>query len=221
MLDEYLKRGGTLVVNVEAAGKLPPAMVGVKLTGTKRAAERWMPDGQPARASTPYEVAGVELTGAKPIAWAERGVPLAVRNQVGQGAVILTLVPRMLGLDERAHPALPFVLNSVTDGLLPVELRLAGGRRPQGEFIYQVNKTKDGFVVLLVNCRGIDKTQNGVARVDRRGAVDVVITPTVKVQKATEYTLERELEVERNGEGRPEVHVHLPAGDIRVVYLSG
>ena len=49
----------------------------------------------------------------------------------------------------------------------PVEVRRADGSPLQGEVMYQLNKTKDGWVVMLVNNNGVDKTQNGVARVDR------------------------------------------------------
>src|SRR5207237_1406726 len=59
--------------------------------------------------------------------------------------------------------------------LLPVEVRLADGRRPRGVVAYQVNRTKDGYLVALFNHRGIDKTQTGIARVDRRAPVGVVL----------------------------------------------
>jgi hypothetical protein len=102
-------------------------------------------------------------------------------------------------------------MNGLTDRLLPVEVRLADGRRPAGEVMYQVNKTKDGYLVALTNPRGIDKTQNGIARVDRRQSVDVVLR-VPNARAAREYTEPRDLEV-RAGE----VRVRVPAGDLRVV----
>src|SRR5262249_36236802 len=112
-LQDYVKRGGTLVINIEAARKLPPDLLGVKPTGKTLVAEEWAPDGSPSLPTTPYEVAGVDLAGARALAWATPKVPLITRHPVGAGAVIVTLVPRVLGLDERAHPALPFLMNGL------------------------------------------------------------------------------------------------------------
>ena len=109
-----------------------------------------------------FEVVGVDLMGAEVLARAG-DAPLITRHKIGEGAVIVTLTPRMLGQDERAHPALPYLMNALTDGLLPVDVRLAGGKRLSGEVMYQVNRTKDGYLVLLMNQRGVDKTPNGVA----------------------------------------------------------
>ena len=39
---------------------------------------------------------------------------------VGAGAVILTLVPHNVGLDERAHPVLPWLMNGLTESLVPL-----------------------------------------------------------------------------------------------------
>jgi hypothetical protein len=46
------------------------------------------------------------LDGAKAVAWAGEA-PLIARHAVGEGAVLVALVPRLLGQDERAHPAAP------------------------------------------------------------------------------------------------------------------
>src|SRR4029077_473043 len=123
------------------------------------AAEEWVPAGADPRATGPFEGATIELTGAELLPWATRKVPLIPRHRVGDGAVIVTLCPRMLGQDERAHPALPYLMNGLTDRLIPIEVVSADGARLRGELMYQVNRTKDGYLVLLVNNRGVDKTQ--------------------------------------------------------------
>jgi hypothetical protein len=218
VLEEYLRAGGTLIVNVEAVKGLAPALLGVKPTGKTITAEVWTPAGGAPRPTTPYEVAGVELAGAKVQAWARADVPLITRHQVGTGAVIVTLAPRMLGLDERAHPALPYLMNGITAGLLPVEVRLANGDRPQGEFAYQLNQTKDGYLVMLMNNRGVDKTQSGVARVDRRAFVDVIVRTVLPVKSAREYTQLRDLPLAKGPNGT-EVRLRVHPGDVQVVYL--
>ena len=57
-------------------------------------------------------------------------MPLVVRNKVGKGAVITILVPRGLGLDERAHPVLPYLMNGLTANLLAGRSAIA--ERPDG-----------------------------------------------------------------------------------------
>src|SRR5439155_6713621 len=127
-----------------------------------------------------------KLNGAKALAWAtttehgeikkgEARVPLITRQQVGKGAVIVTLMPNLVGLDERAHPAVPYLMNGLTETLLPVEVRLANGNRPSGEVMYSVNTTNDGWLVALYNHRGLDKTQTGIARVDRQAKCHVAL----------------------------------------------
>jgi hypothetical protein len=218
VFQEYLRRGGTLVVNITAARKLPPALLGIKPTGKVTMAEEWTPDGDKPLATTPYEVAGAELAGARVLAWATAKVPLITRHQVGAGGVIVTLVPHMLGQDERAHPALPYLMNGLTEGLLPVEVRLPNGRRPRGEIMYQINQTKGGYLVALINNRGVDKTQSGVARVNRRAFVDVVIQTRLPVKSAREYTGPRDLGMVKGDKGS-EVKVRVHPGDVQVVYL--
>jgi hypothetical protein len=219
VLDEYVRKGGTLVVNVDAARKLPVTLLGLVPTGKTTVRDRWHPDGREDHEAVPFELAIVERKGASVLAWAGENSPLITRHAVGKGAVIVTLVPRMLGQDERAHPALPYLMNGLTDGLLPVEVRLANGSRVDGELMYQVNRTRDGYLVLLVNNRGVDKTQNGVARVDRRKFVDAIIRTRLNVQSAKEQTGPEELKVTPGGDAR-EVHVRVHPGDVQVVALK-
>ena len=79
-----------------------------------------------------------------------------------------------------------------------------------------MNQTKDGYVVLLMNNRGVDKTQNGVARVDRRQAVDVVVRTTLRVKSAREYTGPRDLPMTAAG-GATEFRVTVHPGDVQVI----
>jgi hypothetical protein len=220
ILQDYLKRGGTLVVNVAAARKLPQALLGVKLTEKTTVCEGWAPDGEKALATTPYEVVKVELAGAKVLAWATSKVPLITRHQVGEGAVILTLVPHLIGQDERAHPALPYLMNGLTRNLLPIEVRLANGKPLQGEVMYQVNRTKDGYLVSLINPCGIDKTQTGLARVERRAYVDVVLRTKLAVKSAHEYTQPRDLAMTKE-KGATMVRLRVHPGDVQVIGLRG
>lgn len=219
VLQAYLQRGGTLVFNVVQAASLPAELLGLRVKGITQAAERWSPDGSVWHPTTPYDVQLVDLKGAVPLAWAADGVPLVTRLAVGEGAVLVILVPRGIGQDERAHPVLPWVMNGLTQRLLPIDVVLPDGRPLAGQVMYQMNRTQDGYLVLLINNLGVDKTPNGVARVDRRQAVEVELRTELALAACMEYTLPQELAADTAGP-RHCVRLSIPAGDLRVVHLK-
>ena len=212
----------TLVVNVAAIqGDVAiQGMLGVKFTGNTSVSSGWGASELSAQPATPFEVVGTVLNGAEMIASDGALMPMITRNKMGAGAVILTLVPHMIGLDERAHPALPWLMNGLTEKLLPVQVRTPNGDRLTGEIMYQVNKNKAGWVVTLVNNKGVDKTQSGIARVDRSQYVDVVLHTALPVKSAKEYTQPRVLPINTsNPMGTSIVNVRVDPGGIQVVGL--
>jgi len=212
-LGEYVRKGGTLVLTAEGAKPLLDTLTGFKTKGATHRAESWQPAGGAEQAATPFQVTECDFSNVEILASAGKS-PLLVRHTVGAGAVITILVPRGLGLDERAHPVLPYLMNGLTRNLLPVEVRNTDGRPLSGEVMYQVNRTKDGYVVMLVNNRGVDKTQHGIARVDRRQFVDVVVEPAFKVKSAKEWTEPRDLKREAQG-----ILIRVHPGDVQVIGL--
>jgi hypothetical protein len=73
--------------------------------------------------------------------------------------------------------------------------------------------------VLLVNNRGVDKTQNGIARVDRRAFVDVVLWTSLPFKSAQELTQPRDLKIEKLADSLNEVRLRVHPGDVQVVRL--
>jgi len=213
-LEKYVRAGGTLVVNVNAAfGRLPQSLAGVGYTRMPaRTCTTWTPKGGTAQPCTPYQVIPM-LTAKKTavLATGDNGVPIITRNQVGKGAVILTAIPGMMGEDEKAHPSLPYLMTAVTESLLPVKV-LVNGQRPLGEIAYQLNRTKDGWLVMLMNNHGVDKTQTGIARVDRTAYYDVTLRTALPVKSVREYTGPRDLKLTKG-----EVTVRVMPGDVQVV----
>jgi hypothetical protein len=152
------------------------------------------------------------------LAWAADKQPLITRHALGKGAVIVTLAPGMLGQDERAHPSLPWLMNGLTQRLLPIEVCRPDGSPLQGEVLYQVNRTKNGYLVLLVNNQGVDKTPSGVARVDRRKFVDVVVRSELPIREAREWTADREQGMKKD-KGVVTVPIRVHPGDLQVIGL--
>jgi len=217
-LADYVRAGGTLVVNSNAAaGVLPDSLTGVRFMRILPVVgHSWTPARGASQPCTPYKAVVVRPQGnTRVLATGPGGAPLITSAAVGRGRVILTTIPGLMGLDEKAHPALPYLMNGLTDGLLPVEV-LVNGKRPLGEVMYQLNRTKDGWLVMLMNDHGVDKTQTGIARVDRRAYVDVTLRTTLPLQAVREYTQPRELPVTANGPAR-QVTVRVHPGDVQVV----
>jgi hypothetical protein len=65
----------------------------------------------------------------------------------------------------------------------------------------------------------VDKTPNGVARVDRRAFADVVVRTSLLVKSVREYTEPRDLTAMK-GKGRSEVRLRVHPGDVQVVYFT-
>jgi hypothetical protein len=65
----------------------------------------------------------------------------------------------------------------------------------------------------------VDKTQSGVARVDRRAVADVVVRTKLPVKSAKECTEPRDLTPERLQEGTV-IRVRVHPGDVQVVSLG-
>src|SRR5438552_9242052 len=92
-------------------------------------------------------------------------------------------------------------------------------RKPTGDIMHQLNRTTDGWLVTLVNNRGLDKTQHGIARVNRRQYVDVVLRTKLPLKSAKEYTQPRDLTVTKT-ENIQEIRVRIHPGDVQVVGLT-
>jgi hypothetical protein len=88
--------------------------------------------------------------------------------------------------------------------------------------MYSLNKTKNGWLVALFNHRGLDKTQNGIARVDRTAFVDVRLWLPRPSGDATELTQPRQLfpySIANDPESWVIVRVH--PGDLQIVEIKG
>jgi hypothetical protein len=135
-IEEYVRKGGTLVVNSTVAAKLPEQLTGMTISGSTLRCTEWVVDRPDSHLATPYLSAGTKtIQGAEGLLWCQsdqnKYFPLITRHKVGAGAVIVTLMPNSMGLDERLHPAIPYLLNGLTQKLLPIEVRLA--RRPPAD----------------------------------------------------------------------------------------
>jgi len=220
VIDEYLRKGGTLVVNIEAIRQNAKLlqMLGLTVSEKTQYFDRWSPDAEKFYPCVKYPVYQLTAKKAVPVAFADKQLPLILRVPIGEGAAIVTLVPHMVCLDQRAHPALVYLMNLITENLLPFELYDTAGNHIAGKLMYLVNRTKDGWLVGLFNNQGIDKTQNGIARVDRTRYVDVEIRTQLNIKSATEYVNMQKLGIVKSANAST-VRVRVEPGDVQVVYF--
>ncbi|HEX7176094.1 MAG TPA: hypothetical protein VF240_12605 [Pyrinomonadaceae bacterium] len=213
-LIDHVQKGGTLLVNAEQARWFPEQLLGVRGKGaTAEAADaRCLSKGE-----TPADLSGqtfryerVEPRGAEALLAAPTGDALVTVNRVGRGRVVYCAIPDLLGLDERLAPAAAHTLVHLLADAAPVRVR--------GDVQHLVNRNERGWVVTLINNRGVYKQQQGLAQVNREEAVDVTLDLRGRtVAGASEWTTDTQLGVEREGGGR--VRLSVPPGGVRIVEL--
>jgi hypothetical protein len=216
-LKAYAEKGGTVVVNAAQTKGLPAELLGVRPSGTTAEADdaECLAAGEPKTelAGQVYAYERVEARAAKVLVRTPSGDPLVTVNRVGRGSVVYCAVPDLLGLDERLVPAAAHLLAHLLGDATPV--------RVSGEVEYLVNRNARGWVVTLINNRGVYKPQQGFAQVNRDERRDVWLDlEGAEIKSASEWTEDRPLTLIRaEGERGARVLVSVPAGGVRVVEL--
>ena len=167
-INDYVRNGGTLVINAAQIKKLPEPFLGVRLlndTGEAHNARCLSPNEEPQDLKGQiFRYEKVELKGATPLITVPSGDPLVTVNKVGKGSVIFVAVPDLLGEDERITPFAAHMLAHVFADATPVKVT--------GDVEYLINRTANGWVVTLLNNNGVFKPQQGMAQVDRSAYVN-------------------------------------------------
>jgi hypothetical protein len=210
-LEEYVRNGGTLVINAAQIKKVPEQFSGVRLLNTNGEAHnaRCLAAGE-----EPQDLKGqifryekIELKGATPFITTLSGEPIVTVNKAGKGNVVFAGVPDLLGEDERMTPFAAHMMAHVFADAVPVKVT--------GDAEYLVNRTANGWVVTMLNNNGVFKTQQGMAQVDRGAYVDVTIALKNKqIQSANEWTSDTPLKVEGGN-----ISVRIAPGGLAVVEI--
>jgi hypothetical protein len=210
-LEEYVRNGGTVVINAAQINKVPEQFSGVRLrndTGEAHNA-RCLAQGE-----EPQDLKGqifryekIDLKGANAFITTLGGEPLVTVNKVGKGNVVFAAVADLLGEDERITPFAAHMLAHVFADAVPVKVT--------GDVEYLINRTANGWVVTMLNNNGVFKTQQGMAQVDRNAYVNVTIALTgQQIKSAVEWTSETPVKVEGGS-----VSVRIAPGSLAIVEL--
>ncbi|HEY1403698.1 MAG TPA: hypothetical protein VGB05_06190, partial [Pyrinomonadaceae bacterium] len=186
-LKSYVRKGGVVVLNAAQAKGLPQDLLGVRSTGATAEADDakcLLPDEAGANLhGGVYAYERVERRGAEVLMQTATGDPLVTSFKLGQGRVIYCAVPDLLGLDERLTPAAAHLFAHLFAEAAPV--------RVEGDVQRLFNRTERGWLVTLINNRGVLKPQQGLAQVDRRASVEVTLSLRGRtIRQASEWTLD-------------------------------
>ena len=120
-------------------------------------------------------------------------------------------VPFGLGLDDRPVPLLAHVMRQVTEGLVPI--------KATGDVEWTLSRLDDGgWLVGLLNNRGVNKPQHGVNPTDHRETQSVGLTAAFPVGRAEEWMTGSPVEW-KSDQGSSRRRVKVPAGAVRLIAI--
>jgi hypothetical protein len=129
----------------------------------------------------------------------------------GKGRLVYVAVPLGLGLDDRPVPLLAHVMRQVTEGLMPV--------KATGDAEWTLSRLDGGgWLVGLLNNRGVNKPQHGVNPTDHRETQSVVLTAAFPVARAEEWMTGSPVEWKQD-QGTSNATVTVPSGAVRLIAI--
>jgi hypothetical protein len=208
-LTDYVRSGGTVVLNAAQIKGIPEQLLGVRLTNAIAEANngRCLLPGDEADdlSGQVFRYERLELKGATTLVSTMTSDPLVTVNKVGKGSLIFVAVPDLLGEDERMVPLAAHVLAHVFSNATPVKV--------SGDVEYLINRNTNGWVVTLLNNNGVFKTQQGMAQVDRTAYLTATISlPGQKIQSAIDWTTDKPIATDGDS-----LKVRIAPGGIAVV----
>lgn len=206
----YVQRGGTvLVTGNQLSG---PGVAALELPAAGAAKEgagfTWALDGKTYDSQAfSYQ----PITGGQALATTKDGGVFAASFARGKGKLVYLSVPRGLGLNGRAVPALSLLLLNLRAGQVPVEVR--------GDVEWSLNRTERGWIVTLLNPNGSNKPQHGWVVTDYKQRQPITITTALPIRSAQEW-FTGDTPAVQAANGSNTITVTVPASGVRIVELN-
>ncbi|MBM3876060.1 MAG: hypothetical protein FJ386_04980 [Verrucomicrobia bacterium] len=212
-LRDYVRGGGTLVVCADQLSG--PGVKELELPAFAPAVEssafKWEPGGESFAAGT-FRHRPMAAGRDRVLATAGNNIPLALVRRAGAGQLIAIGASLGLGFDERPVPVLALVMRHLAEGLVPV--------RVTGDVEWTLNRLDDGgWLVGLLNNRGVIKPQHGVLPTDHREAQTVTLRAPFAVTRSYECFTEQAVRWIPAGTNSQAV-ITVPAGSVRMVVVQ-
>jgi hypothetical protein len=227
-LMEYVKNGGTLLINVKQLNEFfPESFTGIERTGAIQPVKGELfsvADGVKIPLADDYEAEKINLKGAKNVLVDSAQNTLACVNNYGKGRVIVASVDYLLPKNDlskqgdvlgsfvfgKEFPLPAYFLKQIVKEVLPLEVK--------GDIQYGMNKVDDGWLLYLINNKGITKFVDKIQSVDPAKTAKVEVS--LKDMKSSGVTELREQKTLALEEKRNSFAVEVPPGEVRVVKIK-
>ena len=213
-LRDYVRNGGTLVVSADQLAGPGVKELNLPSFGVERESDAftWTPTGA-AVPSNVYRYRVLTAGKDRVLAAAPDGTPLALARLEGKGQLVVIGIPLGLGVDERPSPLLGLLLQHLASGQVPI--------RVSGDVEWVLNRLDDGgWLVTLMNNRGVTKPQHGVLPTDQREAQTVTLRLQFSIKQSAEWMTETPQQWQLTG-STSALTLSIPAGATRMIEIHG
>jgi hypothetical protein len=210
-LSDYVEAGGVLVACADTFTGRGAAMLNLPAGGAGgEAAEMvWKSSGE-RLPSNMFQFRSIDAGEGEILAATADGKPLAVAFKRGRGKLIYVGIPMGLGINNRPVPLLSLLMRDLAAGLVPIGV--------EGDVEKVYNRLEDsGWLITLLNNRGVIKPQHGILPTDSREGQEVKLRVPFEVKSSEEWMAGDKVVWKKADWGGAEATVVVPAGVMRMV----
>jgi len=220
-LMQYVREGGTLLLNVKQVNKyFPVSFLGAKPTSKVYPVEgkiKSLISKESFSLTDNYEYQEIKIEKAKPILVDSKNNVMVCVNKYGKGNLILTTVDYLIPKDNLSSvrqpgkklPFISFLLKHIVEEPLPLKVK--------GDIEYGLNKLKDGWLVYLINNKGVVKYTKSPQRLNSEKTAKVeIILKSIKPKEITELREDKKISWDRR---KNSFFVDVGPGDVSVVKI--
>jgi hypothetical protein len=219
----YVKNGGTLLINIKQLNNFFPTFFsGIKRTGKSGFAGNEIisvVDGQKFNLLEKYKIEKLKLAGAKVLLKDNNKNIIATVNKFGKGKVIVTspdyLVPALeknsvtSALQGKQFPFAKYFLSKIVEEVLPLAV--------EGDIEYGVNKIKKGYLLYLINNKGITKFVDTKQAINKNKRAKVKINfRKLRTLNVTDMLTGKFIKVDANNS----IELFVEPGNLKVVKVQ-